>query len=105
MNQPDDSAIPIDPQRLQEVLRTVQEQVAAALWLSAGMVMAVGAIACIAFGWRRAALAFGFMYCASLCFVHNGHAQVLGPAGCALALIGFLWPQGRISRHDPPAPR
>jgi len=105
MSQPDDSAIPIDPQRLQEVLRIVHEQVAAALWLSAGMLMAVGAIACIAFGWRRTALAFGFLYCASLCFVHNGHAQVLGPVGCALASIGFLWPQGRVSRHDPPAAR
>ncbi len=104
MSQPDDSAIPIDPQRLQEVLRIVHEQVAAALWLSAGMVLAVGAIACIAFGWRRTALAFGFMYSVSLCFVHNGHAQVLGPAGCALASTGLLWPR-KGSRHDPSAPR
>jgi hypothetical protein len=93
-----DSIVPLDPQRLREVLRIVHEQVAAALWLSAGMLLAVSAIACIAFGWRRTSLAFGFLYSLSLCFVHNGHAQILGPAGCALASAGFFWPQGRSPR-------
>ena len=42
---------------------------------------------------RRAALAAGFLYSLTLCFVHNGHAQLLGPLGCAVAVTGFLWPR------------
>ena len=93
-------APPLEPQQLQEVLLAVHLQVATALWLSAGMVLAVAAIACIAFGRRRAALACGLLYSLSLCFVHNGHAQVLGPAGCGTAVIGFFRP-----RHPGAAPR
>ena len=96
-----DREVVLDPQKLGEILRVVHEQVAAALWLSAGMIFAVGAIGCIALGWRRAALLFGLMYSLSLCFVRNGHAQVLGPAGCALAAMGFFWPLKR--RTEPPS--
>jgi hypothetical protein len=105
MTLPDNSTIPISPQRLQEVMRIVHEQVAVALLLSAGMILAVGAIACIAFGRRRTALIFGFLYSVSLCFVHNGHAQILGPAGCALASAGLFWPRGKSSQHDSSAAR
>lgn len=101
----DDSIAPLDPQRLAEVLRIVHGQVAAALLLSAGMILAICAITCMAFGWRRTALAFGFLYSASLCFVHNGHAQILGPAGCALASTGLFWPRRRTPTDDPSAPR
>jgi hypothetical protein len=102
---PDDSIVPISPQRLQDVLRVVHEQVAVALWLSAGMILAVGAIACIAFGRRRMALIFGFLYSVSLCFVHNGHAQILGPAGCALASTGLFWPRERSIKDGPSGSR
>jgi 4-amino-4-deoxy-L-arabinose transferase-like glycosyltransferase len=83
----------VDAQRLHELLGAVHDQVATALWLSVGMVLAIGAISSIAFGWRRAALAAGFLYSLTLCFVHNGHAQLLGPLGCAVAVTGFLWPR------------
>jgi len=101
----DESIVPISPQRLQDLLRVVHEQVAVALWLSIGMILALGAIACIAFGRRRMALVFGFFYSVSLCFVHNGHAQILGPAGCALASTGLIWPRERNHKDDPSAPR
>lgn len=86
------AATEIDPQKLAEVLTTVQGQVATALWLSAGMLFAFAAIVCGALRWRRAALGFGFCYALTLCFVHNGHAALLGPTGCAIALAGLLWP-------------
>ena len=87
--------VAIDPQHLLEILNIVHEQVSTALWLSAGMVCAVGAIVALAVGFRRIALVGGCFYSLSLCFVHNGHAQVLGPIGCAAALTGLLWPRGR----------
>jgi hypothetical protein len=95
MQAPEDPAGGFDPQKLQEVLNTVHAQVATALWLSAGMLCAFAAIGCIAFAWRRAALCWGLLYSATLCFVHNGHAQILGPVGCGLTIIGFFWPQRR----------
>jgi hypothetical protein len=85
----------VDARRLHEVLEAVREQVATALWLSAGMVLAVAAIVGTALGWRRPALAAGLLYSVTLCFVRNGHAQVLGPLGCAVAITGFLWPRKR----------
>jgi hypothetical protein len=88
---PPDPAGGFDPQRLQEVLSAVHGQVATALWLSTGMLCAFAAIACIAFAWRRAALFWGLLYSISLCFVHNGHAQMLGPVGCGVAVMGFFW--------------
>ena len=87
----------IDPQRLQDILVTVHTQVAAALWLSAGMILAVASIGCMAWHWRRAALVCGFGYCVTLCFVPNGHAQILGPLGCGAAGAGLAWP--RLRRH------
>lgn len=95
-----DSSIPanIDSERFREVLAIVKAQVATALWLSAGMALAVAATTCIAFRWRRSALVFGFFYSLTLCFIHNGHAQVLGPAGCAISLAGFLWPVARTRK-------
>ena len=86
----------VDAQRLQEVLGAVREQVATALWLSAGMVFAFAAIVGVALGWRRAALVAGLLYSFTLCFVHNGHAQLLGPVGCAVAITGFLWPRKNL---------
>jgi hypothetical protein len=83
------------PPRLAALIATVHAQLVAALWLSAGMVLAFAAIACIALGWRRPALTLGFGYSLTLCFLANGHAQLLGPAGCAVALAGFLWPRRR----------
>jgi hypothetical protein len=59
------------------------------------MLCAFGTIACIALGLRRTALVFGFAYSASLCFIHNGHAQILGPVGCTAALLGIFWPVRR----------
>jgi hypothetical protein len=93
---PDDSISDmVDPQRLRDVLAIVHEQVATALWLSAGIVAAVAGSVCIAFGWRKAALVLAFLYGLTLCFVHNGHAQLLGPLDCAISLTGFLWPTHR----------
>lgn len=88
-------ATEIDPQKLAEVLTAVQSQIATALWLSTGMLLAFAAIVCGALRWRRAALGFGFCYAFTLCFVHNGHAALLGPIGCAVALAGMFWPDGR----------
>jgi hypothetical protein len=85
----------IDPVTLQQVLRAVQAQVAAALWLSAGMLCAFGLIVLLACGWRRAALACGLLYSVTLCFVPNGHARILGPCGGAIALLGLFLPGRR----------
>ena len=87
----------VDARGLQELLGAVHDQVATALWLSAGMLFAFCAISCTAIGLRRPALVAGFLYSLTLCFVHNGHAQALGPLGCAMALTGYLWP-----RHNRP---
>ncbi len=83
----------IDPQKLAQVLTAVHAQIVTALWLSAGMLLAFAAIVCVAFNWRRSALLFGFCYSITLFFVHNGHALILAPAGCAITLIGLLWPK------------
>jgi hypothetical protein len=83
----------LDPFQLKAMLNVVHAQVVAALWLSLGMVLAFAAVTCIAFSWRRPALACGFGYSLTLCFLSNGHAQILGPMGCAIALVGFLWPE------------
>jgi 4-amino-4-deoxy-L-arabinose transferase-like glycosyltransferase len=93
MAPPQDVPAGIDPQRLRELLAAVQDQVATALWLSAGMLCAFVMIACAALAWRRAALVSGLLYSITLCFVHNGHAQLLGPIGCALAVAGLLAPR------------
>lgn len=95
----------IDPQKLAEVLTAVQGQIATALWLSAGMLLAFAAIVCGALRWRRAALGFGFCYAFTLCFVHNGHAALLGPTGCAIALAGLLWPNARADESRKPHDR
>jgi len=84
-----------DARLLGALLSAVHAQLVAALWLSLGMIVGVAGIACLAFGWRRPALACGFAYSLTLCFLTNGHAQILGPAGCAVALLGFFRPQGR----------
>ena len=85
----------IEPQKLQQILEAAHAQVATALWLSAGMLCAVAAILCGAAGWRKTALGCGFLYSCTLCFVHNGHAQILGPVGCTGAVLGLVWPQKR----------
>jgi len=82
----------IDPQNLHQILLEVREQIATALLLSAGMVCAVASLASTAFGCRRTSLFCGLLYSLTLCFVHNGHSQILGPLGCAAALLGFCWP-------------
>lgn len=92
---------PLDPQRLAAVLAAVHAQVVAALWLSAGMILAFAAIGCIALAWRRPALVCGFGYSLTLCFLTNGHAQLLGPAGCAVALTGFFWPRRKPAGRNP----
>ena len=61
--------------------------------LSAFRARAVATIACVAWDRRRAALVCGLLYSASLCFVHNGHAQILGPVGCGAAISGILRPR------------
>jgi hypothetical protein len=88
----------IEPQKLQQILAAAHAQVATALWLSAGMLCAVAAVLCSAAGWRRTGLGCGFLYSSTLCFVHNGHAQILGPVGCTCAAIGLIWP----ARRRPP---
>lgn len=93
---PSDPRAQIDPQQFLKVLQEAHDQVTTALWLSAGMLCAFAAIGCMALAWRRAALAFGFFYSLSLCFVRNGHAQILGPLGCAWALMGLFWPRRKI---------
>jgi hypothetical protein len=85
----------VDLAKLREVLSLAHDQIVTALWLSAGMVCAFGAIVAIALGWRRIALAGGFFYSTTLCCVRNGHAEILGPLGCAIALTGFFWPRKR----------
>jgi hypothetical protein len=82
--------VPLGPAELGALLAAVHAQVAVALWLSCGMLLSVGMLACCAFSWRRAALLLGILYSASLCFVHNGHAQLLGPLGCAVGLAGLV---------------
>ena len=99
MNPPGDPSETVDPQKLAHILIAVHAQVVTALWLSAGMILASAAILCIALAWRRAALACGLGYSVTLCFLSNGHAEYLGPAGCAVALTGFLWPRRRVARH------
>ncbi len=101
MTRPDDLADALDPQKLAAVLATVHAQIVTALWLSAGMILAFAAVTCVALAWRRSALACGFGYFLTLCFLSNGHAQFLGPAGCAVALAGFLWPQRKSSQGSP----
>ena len=92
MNPPDPLPGGLDPQKLAETLEIVRAQVATALWLSAGMLCAFAGIVCAAIHRRRAALFFGFCYSATLCFVPNGHAQIIGPLGGAAAVAGFFWP-------------
>jgi hypothetical protein len=89
---PDPLVRPLDPQGLFVLLTAVHAQVTAALWISAGMICALAAIACLAFNGRRAALGCGFAYALTLCFVKAGYAPILGPGGCALAIIGLGWP-------------
>ncbi len=103
MTPPDDLPGGLDPVTLQQVLAAARSQVAAALWLSAGMVFAFAATACTAAGWRRPALACGLLYSATLCFLSNGHAQLLGPLGAAVAIAGLFWP-GRQPARPRPAP-
>jgi hypothetical protein len=105
MNPPADLADGLDPQRLASVLAAVHAQLMTALWLSAGMILASAAIACIALAWRRPALILGFCYSLTLCFLSNGYAQYLGPAGCAVALTGFFWPRRNRAGGEPrPSP-
>jgi hypothetical protein len=85
----------IDPLRLEQVLTEVRAQVAAALWLSAGMLLAFGSTVCLAAGWRRPGLCCALGYAVTLWFVPNGHAQVLGPLGAAVALAGLARPNRR----------
>lgn len=96
----------VDPQRLAYVLTTVHAQVVTALWLSAGMLLAMAAIVSMALRCRRTSLIFGLGYSATLFFVHNGHALILGPIGCAVSLIGLVWPEPsrirRPERTEPP---
>ena len=91
---------PLDlgPEALGRILAAAHEQVATALWLSAGMLCALAALFSSALRWRRAALGWGFAYSLTLCFVHNGHAQILGPIGCTAAAVGLFWP----ARRPPP---
>jgi hypothetical protein len=91
MNPPFDPAAAPDPRAVGRALDIVRGQVETALWLSAGMVFAFVAVGCMALAWRRAALAFGFLYCLTLCFVRNGHAQLIGPVGCAVSATGLLF--------------
>ena len=89
----------IDPRQLRVVLGVVHAQMVAALWLSLGMICAFAMVSCVAFGWRRPALACGFSYSLTLCFLSNGHAQILGPVGCAIAVMGFFWPQRKFQQN------
>ena len=93
----------IDPQRLAYVLTTVHAQIVTALWLSAGMLLAMAAIVSMALRCRRTSLVFGLGYSATLFFVHNGHALILGPIGCAVSLIALVWPEPSRARHPQPA--
>jgi hypothetical protein len=80
---------------LAAALTQVHHQVVVALWLSGGMVLATLMVAAVAIGWRRAGLALGAAYAASLCFVPVGHAHVLGPVGLAFAAGGWMG-HGRV---------
>jgi len=88
----------LEAQNLAQVLAAARDQVATALWLSAGMLCAIAAVACQAAGLRRTGLGCGLLYSATLCFVHNGHAQILGPLGCAIAAVGLAWPARNRTR-------
>lgn len=79
-----------DPPMVAEALAAARDRLATALWLSAGMLCALGSTVCQALSRRRGGLAFALLYGLSLCFVRNGHAQVLGPLGMAAALAGLL---------------
>lgn len=76
-------------------LAEVHRQVVIALLLSGGMILAIAMVGLVAVGWLRAGLVLGAAYAATLCFVHVGHAQVLGPIGLAFAAGGWLW-HGRV---------
>ena len=84
---------PIDPETALRLLVAAREQVAVALWLSAGMVAATAMVLFIAGSFRRSALGCGLVYGVTLCFVPVGHARVLGPCAIAAALIALLWPR------------
>jgi hypothetical protein len=86
----------LDPQQLRAVLIVVHSQIVAALWLSIGMILGFASVTCMAFAWRRPALVCGFAYSFTLCFLSNGHARILGPVGCATALLGFFWPRNKF---------
>jgi hypothetical protein len=93
------SSATVDPRQLRAVLGVVHAQMVAALWLSLGMIFAFAMVSCLAFGWRRPALACGFFYSLTLCFLANGHAQILGPIGGAIAVMGFIWPQRKFQQN------
>ena len=84
----------VDAQRLQEVLGAVREQVATALWLSAGMVFAFAAIVGVALGWRRPALVAGLLSRRRLWRRHRDDARSLPQP---------LWGQCRGSPRPSPA--
>lgn len=88
-------SLPPEPAAVQAALRLAQGRLAAALWLSAGMFLAVGSLACAALGWRRAALVCGLGYSATLCLLPGGRAPVLGPLGLAFCLVGLARPRRR----------
>jgi hypothetical protein len=96
----------IDPQRLAYVLTTVHAQIVTALWLSAGMLLAMAAIVSMALRCRRTSLIFGLGYSATLFFVDNGYSLILGPIGCAVSLIALVWPEPsrarRLQSAEPP---
>lgn len=79
-----------DAARISALAVRLHNQIAAALWLSGGMIAAGCAIALLACGWRRPALVAGACYGFTLCFVPVGHAQLLGPVTVAAALAGFF---------------
>lgn len=89
--------LPLALPELSPALAAAHGRLVAELWLAAGLHCAVAAIGCLAFNWRRAALACGLAYSATLCFLPAGHGRILGPAGAALALAGLLRP-GRPRR-------
>jgi hypothetical protein len=91
-----------DPVAMNQVLAAVQTQVVVALWLSAGMILAIAMVISIAAACRRSALACGFAYALTLCFIPVGHARLLGPIGVAAALVGLVWPQQREAKTAAP---
>jgi hypothetical protein len=92
----------LSPAQLADILASVQAQVIAALWLSAGMGCALAMISAVALGWRRPALVAGLCYSLTLCFLAQSRAQTLGPCGCAISLTGFLWPRRPARPGGPP---